>query len=48
MNKREQQIIENHVNKHNGGWYNIIDRYTDCIRIKWGKGDRSYIKLLQI
>ena len=48
MTKKEQYIIEKHVDKHNGSWYNIIDRYTDSIRIEWGKEGRNYTKTLKI
>ena len=48
MTEKEQHIIEKHLDKHNGGWYNIIDRYTDSIRIEWGKGNYTYTKTLKI
>ena len=52
MSEKEQQIIEKHLDKHNGIWYKIIGRYTDSIRIEWGKDsricDRIYTKTLKI
>lgn len=48
MTKKEQQIIEKHIDKYSGIWYNIIDRYTDSIRIEWGKEGRIYTKILKI
>ena len=48
MRSVEQQIIEQHLNKYDGGWYNIIVRYTDGIRIEWGRGNRSWQKFLKI
>ena len=49
----EQKIIEKYLNKFNGGWYNIIDRYkinqnTVGILIKWGKENRQWTKLIRI
>ncbi len=48
MSKKEQHIIEKHIDKHNGIWYKIIDRYTNSIRIEWGKEGRIYRKTLNI
>ncbi len=45
---KEQTIIEKHVDSHGGGWYNIVDRYTDGIKILWGKGNRQYLKFIKI
>ncbi len=48
MSKKEQQIIEKHLDKYEGIWYKITDRYIDSIRIEWGKEGRIYRKTLKI
>ena len=48
MNEKEQRIIENHVDKYNGTWWNILSRYLDGIYICWGKDGRQWIKFLKI
>ena len=47
MSTKERAIIESHVNSHNGGWYRIIDRYTDGVRILWGRDDQQWEKFLK-
>lgn len=46
--KNLQEKAENHVNKHDGGGWNLLDRYTDgTAKISWFKGDRTYIKIIK-
>ena len=44
----EQKIIEKHLQKYDGGWYRIIDRYTTGILILWGKGNRQWKKFIKL
>lgn len=48
MTDKEQMIIEEHVDSHGGGWYNVIDRYKYGVTIIWGKGHRKYRKFIKM
>lgn len=51
----ESEQIEKHVDKHNGGWYVILQHYyrpykggLDAVRFEWGRDDRSWTKTLDL
>jgi len=43
----EQNLIEKHLNKHDGGWWRILDRYTTGILILWGRENRQWEKFIK-
>jgi len=50
----EQQQIENHLNKHNGGWYNILCHFVEknperhYVKFEWGRYERVWTKTLKL
>ena len=43
---KRQRLIENHVDNHNGSWYNIIGLYEDGVMIVWGRDGRNWTKFI--
>lgn len=48
MTDNELRMIEKHVNKYEGVWWNILSRHLDGVYICWGKNGRQWIKFLKI
>ena len=43
----EQNLIEKHLNKHDGGWYDVLYRYNTGILILWGRENRQWEKFIK-
>lgn len=45
---KRQLLIEDHVVKHNGGWWNILGTYEDGVMIVWGRGKQTWTKFIKV